>query len=343
MNKLGFSSEAYLKIQHKAIYDRVYNNYKYTTLYLEFGGKLFNDDHAARVLPGFDPDAKIKLLESMKYDIEVILCLYAGDINKIRSGNGKTYLNDIVDTINKLRNFQIPVKHVVITRAEKGEIVDLLQAKCMFDNMQIKTHIHRFTEGYPDSVDTIVSPKGYGRNDYIEVEAPIVVVTGPGAGSGKLATCLSQLYHEKLKGNKATYSKFETFPVWNLPLEHPVNMAYESATVDINDRNGIDPYHKEAYGIDAINYNRDIEAFPLLQKILTSIHGECEFKSPTDMGVNMVADCIYDMEVVEESAKQECQRRYINKCKSVIDGAISTEENLELERHERILSILNLI
>lgn len=306
--KIGFNHNKYLEEQSKYILERVNN---FDKLYLEFGGKLLFDLHAKRVLPGFDENAKIKLLQKLKEKVEVIICVYAGDIerNKIRGDFGITYDMDVFRLIDDLRERELEVNSVVITRYDDQPSTSLFITK--LERRGIKVYKHRATTGYPTDVDTIVSEEGYGKNPYIETTKPIVVVTAPGPGSGKLATCLSQLYHENKRGNAVGYSKFETFPVWNVPLKHPLNIAYEAATVDLKDVNMIDSFHLEAYGETAVNYNRDIEAFPVLKRIIEKItNKESIYKSPTDMGVNRVGFGITDDEVVREASKQEIIRRY---------------------------------
>ncbi|WP_300619243.1 DUF1846 domain-containing protein [uncultured Fusobacterium sp.] len=306
--KIGFDHNKYLEEQSKYILERVNN---YDKLYLEFGGKLMFDLHAKRVLPGFDENAKIKVLHKLKDKLEVVICVYAGDIerNKIRGDFGITYDMEVFRLIDDLREHELQVNSVVITRYNDQPATTLFINK--LERRGIKVYKHRATKGYPTDVDVIVSDEGYGQNPYVETTKPIVVVTAPGPGSGKLATCLSQLYHEYKRGNAAGYSKFETFPVWNVPLKHPLNIAYEAATVDLQDVNMIDPFHLEAYGETAINYNRDVEAFPLLKRIIEKITGkESIYKSPTDMGVNRVGFGIVDDEVVREASKQEIIRRY---------------------------------
>ncbi len=306
--KIGFDHTKYLEEQSKYILERVNN---YDKLYLEFGGKLLFDLHAKRVLPGFDENAKIKVLHKLKDKLEVVICVYAGDIerNKIRGDFGITYDMEVFRLIDDLRENELQVNSVVITRYNDQPSTSLFINK--LERRGIKVYKHRATKGYPMDIDIIVSDEGYGANPYIETTKPIVVVTAPGPGSGKLATCLSQLYHEYRRGNAAGYSKFETFPVWNVPLKHPLNIAYEAATVDLQDVNMIDPFHLEAYGETAVNYNRDVEAFPLLKRIIEKITGEPSmYNSPTDMGVNRVGYGIIDDEVVREASKQEIIRRY---------------------------------
>jgi len=307
--KIGFDNERYLKEQTQAIFKRVE---KYADkLYLEFGGKLLFDYHAARVLPGFDPNVKIKLLQKLKDKADIILCIYAGDIErrKVRADFGITYDVDALKLIDDLRNWSISILAVVITRFEGQPAAKIFKNK--LERRNIKVYTHRYTKGYPTDVDLIVSDEGYGANEYIQTKNPLVIVTGPGPGSGKLATCLSQLYHDYKKGKKSGYAKLETFPIWNLPLNHPVNVAYEAATADIKDFNLIDPFHLEAYNKTAINYNRDVEVFPILKRILEKITGEeSVYKSPTDMGVNRAGFGIIDDEIVRKAAKQELIRRF---------------------------------
>ncbi len=305
--KKGFDNKKYLKVQSAKIRER----FKlFDRLYLEIGGKLFDDSHAARVLPGFENDAKINMFKELKDDLEIIYCINAGDIekNKTRAEYGITYDTEILKLINKSKRMGFSVNCVVITLYKNQEIVDKFIKK--LNRNGIKTYIHTFTKGYPTDVNTIVSDEGYGANPYIETTKPLVLVNAPGPGSGKLATCLSQVYHEHKRGVNAGYAKFETFPVWDLPLKHPVNIAYEAATADLKDVNLIDPFHLEAYGKTAVNYNRDIEVFPVLKTILHNVIGKDIYNSPTDMGVNVIGSCITDNDVVEEAAKKEIVRRY---------------------------------
>ena len=331
---IGFDNDKYVKMQSEKILERInlFNN----KLYLEFGGKLFDDYHASRVLPGFAPDAKIKLLCNLKDKVEIIFVISAGDIerNKIRADFGITYGMDVMRLIDNLRNLGIMINSVVITQYKGQAQADIFKRK--LEMRGEKVYVHTLTKGYPMDVNTIVSDEGYGANPYIETTRPLVVVTAPGPGSGKLATCLSQLYHESKRGVTAGYAKFETFPIWNLPLKHPVNVAYESATVDIGDFNMIDPYHLEAYGETTVNYNRDVEAFPLLKKILTKITGnDTLYKSPTDMGVNMAGCCIVDDDVCREASKQEIIRRfYKTKC----DYKMGLASKASAQRSELIMS-----
>lgn len=310
MLQKGFDTEQYLQEQSQYILERVNS---YDKLYLEFGGKLIGDFHAMRVLPGFDPDIKVKLLHRLREKAEIIICVYAGDIenNKVRGDLGITYDRDVLRMIDDFKHWDLQVNSILITRYT-GQVA-ATQFKTKLERRGFKVYTHGYTEGYPMDVDTIVSENGYGKNTYIETTKPLVIVTAPGANSGKLATCLSQLYHETRLGRKAGYAKFETFPVWNLPLKHPVNIAYESATADLEDINMIDSFHFSKYGETTINYNRDIEAFPLLHRILTKINGtEIPYYSPTDMGVNRVGFAITNDEIVQEASRQEIIRRYFN-------------------------------
>ncbi|MEG0137621.1 MAG: DUF1846 domain-containing protein [Bacilli bacterium] len=306
----GFNNELYLKIQKEEIKKRIelFNS----KLYLEFGGKLFDDYHASRVLPGFDPNSKIKILESFKDDVEVIFCINSKDIEKkkIRADYGITYDMELIRLINILKSMDIFVSSVVVTLYNGQPSIDKFRK--VIENMGVKTYVHYKTLGYPTDIDTIVSEKGYGKNEFIKTTRKLVVVTAPGPSSGKLATCLSQLYHENKLGTIAGYAKYETFPVWNLSLRHPVNMAYEAATADLHDINMIDPFHLEAYGVSAVNYNRDIATFPILKNILEKIMKEDLYKSPTDMGVNMVGFCIDNNEAIIKASKEEIVRRYYN-------------------------------
>lgn len=304
----GFDNEKYLKEQTEAILKRV--NESDNKLYLEFGGKIIYDFHAARVLSGFDPNVKMRLLHHLKGKADIILCIYAGDIErrKIRADFGITYDADAMKLIDDLREWGIEITAVVITRFDNQPAVNIFKNKLERRDINVFTHL--FTKGYPSNVDIIVSDQGYGANEYIPTKNPLVIVTAPGPGSGKLATCLSQLYHDYKLGIKSGYAKFETFPIWNLPLKHPVNVAYEAATADIGDFNLIDPYHQRAYGEVAVNYNRDVEVFPVLRSILEKImDAESPYQSPTDMGVNMAGYGIIDDVVVQEAARQEVIRR----------------------------------
>lgn len=305
----GFDNEKYIKEQTAEILQRVerFDN----KLYLEFGGKLLFDYHAARVLPGYDPNVKMRLIKELKDRADIVLCIYAGDIErkKIRADFGITYDSDALKLIDDLRGWNINVMGVVITRFENQPSAILFKNKLERRNIRVFTH--RYTKGYPTNVELIVSDEGYGINEYIETDKPLVIVTGPGPGSGKLATCLSQLYHDYRRGIKSGYAKFETFPIWNIPLKHPVNVAYEAATADIRDFNQIDPFHLEAYGEKSVNYNRDVEVFPVLKRILEKITGQESFyHSPTDMGVNRAGFAIINDEITKKAAKQEIIRRY---------------------------------
>lgn len=305
----GFDNEKYLEEQTGEILKRV--NSTTNRLYLEFGGKLMFDYHAARVLPGYDPNVKIRLLEKLREKAEIILCIYAGDIEKrkIRGDFGITYDADTLMLIDGFRSRGIDVRGVVITRFDDQPTV--VSFENFLKHRDIEVFRHYYTKGYPTDVDLIVSEEGYGKNDYIEPSKPLVIVTGPGPGSGKLATCLSQLYHDYKRGIRSGYAKFETFPIWNLPLTHPVNAAYEAATADLLDFNLVDPFHLDAYGKTAINYNRDVEAFPLLKRILERITGDrSPYASPTDMGVNRAGFGIIDDDAIQYAAKQEIIRRY---------------------------------
>ena len=307
--KKGFDNAKYVKVQSAKIRER----FKlFDKLYLEIGGKLFDDSHAARVLPGFQNDAKINMFKELKDDLEIIFCINAGDIerNKTRGEYGITYDREILKLIDNSKKMGFSVNSVVITLYKNQVSVDKFIKK--LNRNGIKTYIHTFTKGYPTDVDTIVSEEGYGANPYVETTKPLILVNAPGPGSGKLATCLSQIYHEHLRGVNAGYAKFETFPVWSLPLKHPVNLAYEAATADLKDVNMIDPFHLEAYGETAVNYNRDVETFPILKNILSKVSDKDIYKSPTDMGVNVIGSCIIDNDVVEEAAKKEIVRRYYN-------------------------------
>ena len=336
--KIGFDNNLYLKDQTAAILDRVtmFGN----KLYLEFGGKLLFDYHAARVLPGFNPNVKMELLHKLKDKADILLCIYAGDIErkKVRAGFGITYDSDALKLIDDLKEWGIDILAVVITRFDNQPAAKIFKNK--LERRNIKVYVHRYTKGYPTDVDTIVSNEGYGSNDYIETNNPLVVVTGPGPGSGKLATCLSQLYHEHKRGVQAGYAKFETFPVWNLPLKHPVNVAYEAATADIMDFNQIDPFHLETHQETAINYNRDVEIFPVLRNILQRISETDQiYRSPTDMGVNKVGFAITDDSALREAARQEIIRRYFRyRC----EFAMGFVERETVQRVELLLNELNI-
>ncbi|MFC1502268.1 DUF1846 domain-containing protein [bacterium] len=336
--KIGFDNEKYLNEQSAAILERVdkFDN----KLYLEFGGKLLFDYHASRVLPGFDPNVKMQLLQKLKDKADIILCIYAGDIErkKVRADFGITYDADALKLIDDLRTWDLNIRAVVITRYEEQPAAQLFKNR--LERRDIRVYTHPFTKGYPTDVETIVSDKGYGANVYIETKNPLVVVTGPGPGSGKLATCLSQLYHDYKRGVEAGYAKFETFPIWNLPLKHPVNVAYESATADLHDFNEIDPFHLEAYGKTTVNYNRDVEIFPVLRRILEKITGaESIYKSPTDMGVNRAGFGIVDDNTVQEAARQEIIfRRFRYKC----EYAMGFVDKHTVERAELLMEELGM-
>ena len=335
--KLGFDNEKYLAEQSEEIRRRAG---KFGKLYLEFGGKLMNDFHAARCLPGYDPNVKLRLLQSLKDQAEVILCLYAGDIErkKMRADFGISYADDALKLIDDLRNLGLTVRGVVITRYQEQTAVKLFRAK--LERRGVRVYYHYKTAGYPADVNAIVSDMGYGKNEFVRTEKPIVVVTAPGPGSGKFATCLTQIYHEYRMGNVAGYSKFESFPVWNLPLEHPLNIAYEAATIDLNDKNMIDPYHLEAYGVKTVNYNRDVDAFPLLVAIWQKMtKGACPYKSPTDMGVNRIGFGIVDDEVVRQASKQEVIRRFLRYQCQFAEG---TTDRDSVERAKELMEFLGL-
>ena len=310
MKRTGFDNAVYISRQSEEIRKRI--NEFGGKLYLEFGGKLFDDFHASRVLPGFAPDSKLQMLKSLSDKVEVVIVISSTDIenNKIRRDLGITYDADVLRLIDAYRGAGLYVGSVVLSQFKPQPAVIAFKSK--LEQLGIKVFTHYTIEGYPYNVAHIVSEKGFGRNEFIETTRPLVVITAPGPGSGKMSTCLSQLYHENQRGNKAGYAKFETFPVWNLPLKHPVNLAYEAATADLNDVNMIDPYHLEAYGETTVNYNRDVEVFPVLNAIFEKIEGVSPYKSPTDMGVNMAGYAICDDEAVKEASKQEIIRRYFN-------------------------------
>ena len=335
---VGFDNEKYLKEQTSAILERVkkFNN----KLYLEFGGKLLFDYHAARVLPGFDPNVKMRLLQKLKDKAEIILCIYAGDIErkKLRADFGITYDVDALKLIDDLNGWGLDVAGVVITRFDDQPSARIFKNK--LERRNIKVYTHKYTKGYPTNVDLIVSDEGYGANEYIKTSKPLVIVNAPGPGSGKLATCLSQLYHDNKMGVKSGYAKFETFPIWNLPLKHPVNVAYEAATADLGDFNMIDPFHLETYNKTAINYNRDVEVFPVLKRIIEKITGtESIYKSPTDMGVNRAGFGIINDEVVREAAKQEVISRYF---RYSCEYAMGFAEKETVQRTELLMKKLDI-
>ncbi|SDB53709.1 Uncharacterized protein, UPF0371 family [Ruminococcaceae bacterium FB2012] len=327
--KIGFDNEKYLKMQSEHIRDRIAGFGG--KLYLEFGGKLYDDYHASRVLPGFKPDSKLQMLLQLKDEAEIVIVINAGDIekNKVRGDLGITYDVDVIRLYNVFKGIGLYVSSVVLTQYEGQRQADAFQKR--LESLGVKVYHHYKISGYPSNLGLIMSDEGYGRNDYIETERRLVVITAPGPGSGKMATCLSQLYHENKRGIAAGYAKFETFPIWNLPLRHPVNLAYEAATSDLNDVNMIDPYHLEAYGVTTVNYNRDVEIFPVLNAMFERILGESPYKSPTDMGVNMAGNCIVDDEAVREAAKQEIIRRYYIGLCGRKKGVVSDDEVYKLE------------
>ncbi len=332
MNK-GFDNEKYLKMQSEHIMERIakFDN----KLYLEFGGKLFDDFHAARVLPGFAADSKLQLLMKLANQAEIVMVVSADDIekNKVRADLGITYDNDVIRLINEFRSRGLYVGSVVLTKYSEQRSAVLFQKR--LENLGLKVYRHYLIPGYPTNIEHIVSDEGYGKNDYIETTRPLVAITAPGPGSGKMSTCLSQLYHEHKRGICAGYAKYETFPVWNLPLDHPVNLAYEAATADLNDLNMIDPYHLKTYGITTVNYNRDIEIFPVLNAMFMKIYGESPYASPTDMGVNMAGNCIIDDEVCRNASRQEIIRRYYSAVTGVAKGK---NEPTEVNKIELLMS-----
>ncbi len=336
--KKGFDNDKYIKLQSEKIRERIE---KFGgKLYLEFGGKLFDDFHASRVLPGFEPDSKIRMLQNLSSYAEIIFTINASDIekNKTRGDLGITYNDDIIRLADAFRKMGFLVKSVVITQYSGQPGADAFKRR--LSSIGINTYMHYPIPGYPSDIKTIVSENGFGRNDYVETEKPLVVVTAPGPGSGKMATCLSQLYHDQNRGIKSGYAKFETFPVWNLPLKHPVNLAYEAATADLGDVNMIDPFHLEAYGKTTVNYNRDIEIFPVLRSILESIQGTSPYLSPTDMGVNMAGFCIYDEEAVQTAAKLEILRRYY---KSAVEDKRNGADGTQTSHIELIMKMAGVI
>ncbi len=325
--KIGFDNDKYLRMQSEHIRERIS---KFgDKLYLEFGGKLFDDYHASRVLPGFQPDSKLRMLLQLADQAEIVIAISAADIekNKIRGDLGITYDVDVLRLIQAFRDAGLYVGSVVITRYTNAAD----QFKSKLEAMGIKVYRHYSIDGYPANVPLIVSEEGYGKNEYIETTRPLVIVTAPGPGSGKMATCLSQLYHENRRGVKAGYAKFETFPIWNLPLNHPVNLAYEAATADLNDVNMIDPFHLEAYGKTTVNYNRDVEIFPVLSAMFEGIYGSCPYKSPTDMGVNMAGNCIVDDGVCREAGRQEIIRRWYTTMDRLVKGESRKSEVTKIE------------
>lgn len=327
--KIGFDNDKYLKMQSEHIMERIakFDN----KLYLEFGGKLFDDYHAARVLPGFEADSKLQMLLQLKDQAEIVMVVNVDDIikNKIREDLGITYDDDVVRLIDAFRKKGLYVGSVVLTMYKEHHALTHFQKR--LESLGVKVYHHFAIPGYPTNVAQIVCDEGFGRNDYIVTSRPLVVVTAPGPGSGKMATCLSQLYHEHKRGVHAGYAKFETFPIWNLPLDHTVNLAYEAATADLNDINMIDPYHMKAYGVTTVNYNRDVEIFPVLNAIFMKIYGKSPYASPTDMGVNMVGNSICDDEVCREASRQEIIRRYFKALVGVANGTRTEEELNKLE------------
>ena len=327
--KIGFDNQKYLSMQSEHIMDRLAQFGG--KLYLEFGGKLFDDFHASRVLPGFEPDSKVRMLLQLKDQAEIVIAINAADIekNKVRGDLGITYDLDVLRLIDAFRSIGLYVGSVVLTQYRGQSAAGVFQRR--LEQLGIKVYRHYPIPGYPNDIETIVSDEGYGLNEYIETTRSLVVVTAPGPGSGKMATCLSQLYHENKRGVRAGYAKFETFPIWNLPLKHPVNMAYEAATADLQDVNMIDPFHLEAYGVTTVNYNRDVEIYPVLAAIFEGIYGYCPYKSPTDMGVNMAGNCICDDEVCCEASRQEIIRRYYQSLNRLALDEASKQEVYTLE------------
>ena len=327
--KIGFDNEKYLKIQSEHIKERI--SQFDGKLYLELGGKLFDDHHASRVLPGFQPDSKLRMFQKISDSIEIVIVISAADIekNKKRADLGITYDEDVLRLRGEFQNRGFMVGSVVITHYNGQPAA--IAFKQRLEREGIKTYCHYLIEGYPHNVSLIASDEGFGQNDYVETERPLVIVTAPGPGSGKMAVCLSQLYNENKRGVRAGYAKFETFPIWNIPLKHPVNLAYEAATADLNDVNMIDPFHLEAYGETTVNYNRDVEIFPVLNAIFQRIYGESPYKSPTDMGVNMAGNCICDDEACREASKQEILRRYYESLRRLLLGQCSDNEVYTIE------------
>lgn len=327
--KIGFDNDKYLHMQSEHIKERI--NHFGDKLYLEFGGKLYDDYHASRVLPGFMPDSKLRMLLQLKDQAEIVIAISAGAIasNKIRGDLGITYDEDVLRLMDVFRSFGLYVGSVAITQYTGEAAAD--EFRHHLDSLGVPSYILHKIDGYPSNIEHIVSDEGFGKNDYIKTSRPLVVVTAPGPGSGKMATCLSQLYHEHKRGVSAGYAKFETFPVWNLPLKHPVNIAYEAATADLNDVNMIDPFHLEAYGKTTINYNRDVEIYPVLKAMFERIYGTCAYQSPTDMGVNMVGNCISDDEVCRQAGKAEIIRRYYTEICNIKKGLGSKDALYKIE------------
>ncbi len=327
--KKGFDNEKYLEMQSEHIRERIcqFDN----KLYLEFGGKLYDDYHASRVLPGFEPDSKLRMLMQLADQVEIVIVISAEDIekNKVRGDLGITYDSDLLRLKGIFESKNLFVGSVCITHFAGQYSAQMFRSR--LEKMGVKVYLHYMIPGYPNNIPMIVSQEGYGHNDYIETSRPLVVVTAPGPGSGKMATCLSQLYHEHRRGIHAGYAKFETFPIWNLPLSHPVNLAYEAATADLNDVNMIDPFHLEAYGKTTVNYNRDVEIFPVLRAIFVKIYGDCPYQSPTDMGVNMAGNCIMDDEACREASCQEIIRRYYQTLVNIARGKATEGEAYKIE------------
>lgn len=336
MKKIAFDNEKYIKLQSEKIIERISH---FDKLYLEFGGKLFDDAHASRVLPGFLPDSKLRMLDSIKDKAEIIITINANDIenNKIRGDNDISYDIESIRLKQAFEQKGFLVNSIVITQFAYQD--KAVRFEKYLDNLSIKHSRTYNINGYPNDINHILSPDGFGKNDYVKTQRPLVVITGPGPGSGKMATCLSQMYLDHEMGQTSSYAKFETFPIWNLALMHPVNMAYEAATANLNDVNMIDPYHLESYGQSAVNYNRDVEAFPVLKKMLEKIMGEAPYKSPTDMGVNMVGFCIIDEEAAIEASKEEIIRRYYN---SLVDYRFAKESYTSIEKIQTLMSNLEI-
>lgn len=335
--RVGFDNEKYLQMQSEHIEERI--NKFGDKLYLEFGGKLFDDFHASRVLPGFEPDSKLRMLMKLADRAEIVIVINAADIekNKVRGDLGITYDVDVQRLMKEFESRGLYVGSVVLTHYTGQAAADAFKAK--LEKKGVRVYLHYIIEGYPSNINKIVSDEGFGKNEYIETTRPLVVVTAPGPGSGKMATCLSQLYHDNKRGIKSGYAKYETFPIWNIPLKHPINLAYEAATADLNDVNMIDPFHLEAYGVTTVNYNRDIEIFPVLRTIFERIYGECPYKSPTDMGVNMAGFSIVDDEVCREASRQEVIRRYFQAACRVRQGQNAEDEVAKIELLMRTLDI----
>ena len=338
MGRIGFDNDQYLRTQSAHIRERIAQFGG--KLYLEFGGKLYDDNHASRVLPGFQPDSKLRMLLQIKDQVEMVIAINADDIekNKIRGDLGITYDRDVIRLLDVFRGLGLYVSSVVLTRYKEQTLAKAFQAR--LESLGVRVYHHYAIAGYPSDTAHIVSDEGFGKNEYIETSRELVVVTAPGPGSGKLATCLSQLYHEHKRGVQAGYAKFETFPIWNVPLNHPVNLAYEAATADLNDVNMIDPFHLEAYGVTTVNYNRDVEAFPVLVAMFEKILGECPYKSPTDMGVNMVGNCIIDDDVVRQASGEEIVRRYYTALCDQKQGKVTDDVVRKLELLMRKAGVL---